>query len=219
MDAFTDIQFCANIITLFLAGDSRVVVGPAENSNVINNQESLKIKIITNRKRRMSSDTPSSSPSYSSSLSPGSRVGESGSVKKWSGEGTSIKNRLHEAGTNGKRGRGVRTRGRARGRGGEGRGGGRGARGLHDWENSRTWVCAICGQYDPVAAAGATTEWIGCDCNRWILTHFGKLKTETLFQVVSQILYKTEVCGGRFQLWAGSQGLLVQLAPAETIWV
>ena len=30
-------------------------------------------------------------------------------------------------------------------------------------------------------------------------------------------MYKTEVCGGRFQLWAGSQGLLVQLAPAETI--
>jgi hypothetical protein len=40
------------------------------------------------------------------------------------------------------------------------------ARGRHDWENSRTWVCAICDQYDPVQAAGATTEWIGCDCNR-----------------------------------------------------
>ena len=113
----------------------------------------------------MSSDTPSSSPSYSSSLSPGSRLGDSGSIKRWSGEGTnSLKSRANEAGTNGKRGRGVRTRGRARGRGGESRG--RGARGLHDWENERTWVCAICGQYDPVHAAGATTEWIGCDCNR-----------------------------------------------------
>ena len=30
-------------------------------------------------------------------------------------------------------------------------------------------------------------------------------------------MYKTEVCWGRFQLWAGSQGVLVKLAPAETI--
>ena len=37
------------------------------------------------------------------------------------------------------------------------------------------------------------------------------------FQVVSQILYKTEVCRGRFQLWASSQGLPVQLAPADPV--
>ena len=108
---------------------------PSENSNVMNNQDnSLKIKIKIgreDRKRRLSS-SPTSPPSYSSSLSPGR------------GEG-------------GKRGRGgMRGRGRGKRRGG----------GIHDWENSRTWVCAICGQYDPVHAAGATTEWIGCDCNR-----------------------------------------------------
>ena len=40
---------------------------------------------------------------------------------------------------------------------------------------------------------------------------------KNIFQVVSQILYKTEDSGGRFQLRAGPQGLLVQLAPAETI--
>ena len=126
-----------------LSGDARVVVEPSDNSNVINNPDSLKIKIsLNNRKRRLSSDASPSPPSYSSSLSPGARP---------------------EGG--GKRARGVaRTRGRARG---VGRGEGRGkARGLHDWENSRTWLCGICGLYDPVTAAGATTEWIGCDCNR-----------------------------------------------------
>jgi len=30
-------------------------------------------------------------------------------------------------------------------------------------------------------------------------------------------LYKTEVCRGRFQLWASSQGLPVQLAPADPV--
>ena len=39
--------------------------------------------------------------------------------------------------------------------------------------NVETWVCAICHCYDPVDAGhevegtGDTTEWIGCDCNRW----------------------------------------------------
>ena len=116
------------------------MVGGSDHSTVQPVQESLKIKISLGgaRKRRLSSDTPSSSPSYSSSLSPG-RGGEGG-----------------------KRGRGVRKRGGARGRG-------RGKEGKHDWENSRTWMCAICGQYDPVQAQGSTTEWIGCDCNRWVV--------------------------------------------------
>jgi hypothetical protein len=40
---------------------------------------------------------------------------------------------------------------------------------MHDMENMETWVCAICGQYDPVLLpldGSTTTEWIGCDCNR-----------------------------------------------------
>ena len=45
--------------------------------------------------------------------------------------------------------------------------------GYHDMSNVETWVCAICKCYDPVDAgqdmegSGDTTEWIGCDCNRW----------------------------------------------------
>ena len=44
--------------------------------------------------------------------------------------------------------------------------------GYHDMSNVETWVCAICQCYDPVDAgqdqgSGDTTEWIGCDCNRW----------------------------------------------------
>ena len=39
--------------------------------------------------------------------------------------------------------------------------------------NVETWKCAICKQYDPVLPTGVepskmpTTEWVGCDCNRW----------------------------------------------------
>lgn len=44
--------------------------------------------------------------------------------------------------------------------------------GYHDMSNVETWVCAICHLYDPatsdtVEGSGDTTEWIGCDCNRW----------------------------------------------------
>ena len=46
--------------------------------------------------------------------------------------------------------------------------------GYHDMTNVETWVCAICKCYDPPVDAGQdgegsgdTTEWIGCDCNRW----------------------------------------------------
>ena len=42
--------------------------------------------------------------------------------------------------------------------------------GNHDMENVETWVCAICGRYDPVLTGAGdtnTTEWIGCDCNRY----------------------------------------------------
>ena len=44
--------------------------------------------------------------------------------------------------------------------------------GYHDMSNVETWVCAICQCYDPADAgqdpgSGDTTEWIGCDCNRW----------------------------------------------------
>ena len=46
---------------------------------------------------------------------------------------------------------------------------------------------------------------------------FDGRKIDPIFQVVSQILYKTEVCRGRFQLWASSQGLPVQLAPADPV--
>ncbi len=57
--------------------------------------------------------------------------------------------------------------------------------GFHDMENVETWVCAICGCYDPILSsplkaaipeAGATTDWIGCDCNRWFHTQCTKLK-------------------------------------------
>ena len=44
--------------------------------------------------------------------------------------------------------------------------------GYHDMTNVETWVCAICRLYDPATSefgegSGDTTEWIGCDCNRW----------------------------------------------------
>ena len=46
--------------------------------------------------------------------------------------------------------------------------------GFHDMANVETWKCAICKQYDPVLPTGVeaskmptTTEWVGCDCNRW----------------------------------------------------
>ena len=44
--------------------------------------------------------------------------------------------------------------------------------GFHDFEDVETWVCAICQCYDPPVdpnnpLAVMTTEWIGCDCNRW----------------------------------------------------
>eukprot|EP00092_Neocalanus_flemingeri_P071742 GFUD01088202.1.p1 GENE.GFUD01088202.1~~GFUD01088202.1.p1 ORF type:complete len:454 (+),score=102.91 GFUD01088202.1:68-1429(+) len=100
------------------------------------------IKIVTNRKRRSSAEAPK----YS-------ELGDDDGR-----EGT-------------KRGRGVKTRGRSSRRG-RGTGGGRKLKGLHDLENTTTWVCAICGQYDPIlpgssSGDGDTTEWIGCDCNRW----------------------------------------------------
>ena len=45
-------------------------------------------------------------------------------------------------------------------------------KGNHDMENVETWVCAICGRYDPILPVGGeenTTEWIGCDCNRCVI--------------------------------------------------
>ena len=76
----------------------------------------------------------------------------------------------------------LRTRGRSRAGNRPGSGGG--ARqsiaavpvltGYHDMSDVETWVCAICKCYDPPVDAGQdgegsgdTTEWIGCDCNRW----------------------------------------------------
>jgi len=94
-----------------------------------------------------------------------------------------------EMGTPRGRGRGgLRTRGRARGRpsSGRGRGGSRhtgDTGGYHDMENVETWVCAICEKYDPVFPSTMnpedhpTTEWIGCDCNRWFHKFCTKLKT------------------------------------------
>jgi len=120
------------------------VLRQENNSNVI--------KIVTNRKRRKSSDAPK----YSE-LDDDIREGP-------------------------KRGRGVKARGRSsrRARGG-GAGSGRAMKGLHDMENTTTWVCAICGQYDPILPGsssrdGDTTEWIGCDCNRWFHKFCTRLK-------------------------------------------
>jgi len=58
--------------------------------------------------------------------------------------------------------------------------------GFHDLEDVETWVCAVCQCYDPVittpvknnkqAEAMMTTEWIGCDCNRWYHKYCTKLK-------------------------------------------
>jgi len=94
--------------------------------------------------------------------------------------------RLADSG-GGSRGRGrggLRTRGRARGRAPSGRPvGAAKERGYHDMENVETWVCAICEKYDPVLPVRTspedippTTEWIGCDCNRWFHKFCTKLK-------------------------------------------
>jgi len=58
--------------------------------------------------------------------------------------------------------------------------------GYHDLEDVETWVCAVCQCYDPIittpvknnkqAEAMMTTEWIGCDCNRWYHKYCTKLK-------------------------------------------
>lgn len=57
--------------------------------------------------------------------------------------------------------------------------------GFHDLEDVETWVCAICQCYDPIITSPlkgpgsdilATTEWIGCDCNRWYHKYCTKLK-------------------------------------------
>ena len=57
--------------------------------------------------------------------------------------------------------------------------------GFHDLEDVETWVCAICQCYDPVLTSPIknpqqellmTTEWIGCDCNRWYHKYCTKLK-------------------------------------------
>lgn len=102
------------------------------------------IKIVTNRKRRSSAEAP-----------------------KYSEIDEDRKNMT-------KKSRGsVKARGKSSRRA---RGGGIGARsvkGFHDLENTTTWVCAICGQYDPILPGsscrdGDTTEWIGCDCNRLV---------------------------------------------------
>lgn len=109
------------------------------------------IKIVTNRKRRSSAEAPK----YSE-LDDDIREGP-------------------------KRGRGVKARGRSSRRGRGGTGSGRALKGLHDLENTTTWVCAICGQYDPILPGsssrdGDTTEWIGCDCNRWFHKFCTRLK-------------------------------------------
>jgi len=126
-------------------GDTTMsVLRQENNSNVI--------KIVTNRKRRKSSEAPK----YSE-LDDDIREGS-------------------------KKGRGAKARGRSsrRARGG-GSGSGRALKGLHDLENTTTWVCAICGQYDPILPGGSsrdgdTTEWIGCDCNRWFHKFCTRLK-------------------------------------------
>ncbi|CAB4059639.1 unnamed protein product [Lepeophtheirus salmonis] len=50
--------------------------------------------------------------------------------------------------------------------------------GFHDMMNVETWICAICEEYDPNIANAdqSTTEWIGCDCNRWYHQFCTKLK-------------------------------------------
>ena len=58
--------------------------------------------------------------------------------------------------------------------------------GYHDLEDVETWVCGVCKCYDPIittpvknpkqAEAMMTTEWIGCDCNRWYHKYCTKLK-------------------------------------------
>jgi len=107
---------------------------------------------------------------------------------------TSRKRHLSQEGTshNSKDARHDTVRGRGRGKGGVLRCRGRGGRGSgsprvlkredtgnHDMENVETWVCAICGRYDPILTGAGdtnTTEWIGCDCNRWFHKFCTKLK-------------------------------------------
>eukprot|EP00096_Caligus_rogercresseyi_P012105 TRINITY_DN4981_c0_g1_i1.p1 TRINITY_DN4981_c0_g1~~TRINITY_DN4981_c0_g1_i1.p1 ORF type:complete len:281 (+),score=38.96 TRINITY_DN4981_c0_g1_i1:149-991(+) len=49
--------------------------------------------------------------------------------------------------------------------------------GFHDMMNVDTWVCAICGLFDPHGSSkDSKTEWIGCDCNRWYHQLCTKLK-------------------------------------------
>lgn len=140
------------------------IVRPSENSN--------KIKIVTNRKRRLSTSVRDSSPS----LGPVNGTG-SGSLVPLvrSDVGRVIKRQPEEQEQQVvKQGRGGA---RARGRGGR-RGRATISKGLHDMDNTQTWVCAICAQYDPQTNdPGETTEWIGCDCNRWFHKWCTKLRT------------------------------------------
>jgi len=131
--------------------DTNPKLGDATMSVFMPQDNSNVIKIVTSRKRRSSAEAPKYSELGDEDLREGS-----------------------------KRGRGVKARGRSSRRG-RGAGAGRALKGLHDLENTTTWVCAICGQYDPILPGGSsrdgdTTEWIGCDCNRWFHKFCTRLK-------------------------------------------
>ena len=121
------------------------VLRPSETSNVI--------KIVSSRKRRRSSND--AADRYSNQAAKDAKT-EGGGGGGGSGRGRG------KAGV-------MRARGRVRSRGVSSSPRVGKEKGRHDMRNVETWVCAICGQYDPVLpgdGGGDTTEWIGCDCNR-----------------------------------------------------
>lgn len=120
------------------------VLRPSETSNVI--------KIVSSRKRRRSSND--AADRYSNQAAKDAKTEGGGGGGSGRGRG--------KAGV-------MRARGRVRSRGVSSSPRVGKEKGRHDMRNVETWVCAICGQYDPVLpgdGGGDTTEWIGCDCNR-----------------------------------------------------
>ena len=120
------------------------VLRPSETSNVI--------KIVSSRKRRRSSND--ATDRYSNQAAKDAKTEGGGGGGSGRGRG--------KAGV-------MRARGRVRSRGVSSSPRVGKEKGRHDMRNVETWVCAICGQYDPVLpgdGGGDTTEWIGCDCNR-----------------------------------------------------
>jgi len=172
----------ASETTVSSSGGFMSILRPSENSNVI--------KIVNARKRRAELHHEAPTPIVADYLGPTQKeartdIANAGlpTSPPLPGNRSILMADLATMVVRG-RGRAPRLRGRARSRGGSGVGATRltrdSERGLHDLRNLDTWVCAICGRYDPVLPRGEelenTTEWIGCDCNRWFHKFCTRLK-------------------------------------------